>query len=41
MTAAARRILMVLDIRLTEEASLTNVMIFDLKVNFFFQWSLI
>ncbi|XP_001604771.1 alpha-tocopherol transfer protein-like [Nasonia vitripennis] len=31
LTAITRRILMVLDIRLQEEASLTNVMIFDLK----------
>jgi hypothetical protein len=32
LTAITRRILMVLDIRLQEEASLTNIMIFDLKV---------
>ncbi|XP_058802501.1 alpha-tocopherol transfer protein-like isoform X2 [Phymastichus coffea] len=31
LTAATRRVLMVLDIRLMEEASLTNVMVFDLK----------
>ncbi|XP_011505041.1 PREDICTED: alpha-tocopherol transfer protein-like [Ceratosolen solmsi marchali] len=31
LTAITRRILMVLDIRLREEASLTNIMIFDLK----------